>query len=362
MKKRQPRDARVSLRGGAWRMAAVLLLLGCLAQPGMQAGAAVEPAAVAVAAPATVSELSRPSDLQAIGIAAGGLDRRALLHVPPGAPPVAGWPLVIMLHGYGGNAQQVAQETGWAAKADREGFAVVFPEAARAEPGQPPGLRRNPQAWNDGSGRFFVAERQIDDVAFIGALIDRLADAHRVDRRRVYVTGFSNGASMAFRVGVELAGRVAAVAPVAGSLWVPPTAAVRAVPLCYITGTADPLNPLDGGPPRLGAGGAAQGGRDKPAVAAMLALWAAAAGLPVGPAVDQTAGGVRQRRWASSAPAAAQPAAEPAALWLVTIDGQGHVWPGAPANLPQRLVGPATRQLQATDFIWDFFRTQRLSR
>jgi polyhydroxybutyrate depolymerase len=183
-------------------------------------------------------------------IQVGGLERRYIVHVPPGYDGSKPGPVILMFHGGGGTAQGAMRETRWAAKADKEGFLAVFPEGTRPDPSQPARFAGNPQTWNDGSSRLNVgaAERKVDDDGFVRALLDDLAARFAVDTRRIFVTGFSNGASMSFRIGRELANRVAAIAPVAGADWADePPKPVRPVPLLYITGTADPLNPIDGG-------------------------------------------------------------------------------------------------------------------
>jgi len=96
-------------------------------------------------------------------------------------------------------------------------------------------------------------------VAFILELINRLNTDYAFDQQRIYVTGFSNGASMAFRVGAELADRVAAIAPHSGACWSKQVAPTRALSLCYLAGTADTLNQLEGGFPKLALGGKDQG-------------------------------------------------------------------------------------------------------
>src|SRR5262245_1071881 len=134
-----------------------------------------------------------------------GLDRSYVLHLPRSPGPL---PLVMMIHGAGGSAEFAADETGWSSLADREGFAVVYPEGVPVRPPKAPKFLTNPQEWNDGSGR----GRQ-DDVGFLLEILD---DLDGIDTRRVYVAGFSNGAGIAFRLAAEHAGRVAALAPVAG--------------------------------------------------------------------------------------------------------------------------------------------------
>jgi poly(3-hydroxybutyrate) depolymerase len=135
------------------------------------------------------------------------LERTYLLHVPASCKPPS--PLVIMLHGGGGTARAASWETGWAWKAEKEGFLVAFPNALARDPGQPSSFAGNPQLWNDGSNRFYPGQKAPDDVAFIAALLDDLSARFALDRGRVFVTGFSNGASMSFLVGAELPDRIA---------------------------------------------------------------------------------------------------------------------------------------------------------
>ena len=289
-----------------------------------------------------------PPGHQVLTMRTDGLNRQFLLHLPPAYDGSKPLPLVLMLHGMGGTAANSARETGWSTKADSETFIVAYPEATRPDPTQPPSLRKNPPAWNDGSGRFHAAERNIDDVAFIRALLDRLATDYRIDRRRVFVAGFSNGASMAFRVGAELSDRVAAIAPNAGACWMEELQPLRGISLCYITGTADTLNPLEGGFPKLTVGGGNRGGRPKAPVRASIEKWTKSLGCPDQPVSDETANGVQTRRYG--------PGRDGAEVMFITVEGLGHHWAGGVSQAPDFLVGKNTDKLTATDVVWDFFR------
>ncbi|NUN50753.1 MAG: dienelactone hydrolase family protein [Candidatus Brocadiae bacterium] len=283
--------------------------------------------------------------LQERTVRSDGLDRRFLLHVPlryDGKSPV---PVVVMLHGGGGTGKGAIEETGWDRKAEAEGFLAVFPDATRPDPAKPPQFSANPQIWNDGSGRFHAGAGDVSDVAYLAAVLDDLEAAFAVDRRRVYVTGFSNGASMAFRAAAELSDRFAAVAPAAGALWPAELKLDRPVPLLYITGTADTLNPLEGGGPRPAAGGPAIGGREKPPVRDSIARWAAAVGAPEKPTATASEDGV----------ATESRAAPGRDVVLVTVEGMGHTWAGGKNLLPESLVGKTSDRLNATDAIWEFF-------
>lgn len=248
----------------------------------------------------------------------------------------------MMLHGAGATAAVARQQTGWTAKADAERFTVVFPEGTARDPDAPPLFRLNPQLWNDGSGRGHVARRGVDDVGFIAALIERLARELALDRHRIWITGFSNGASLAFRLGVELAGVVAAIAPVAGHCWIEPPRVGVLPPLLHIAGAADPLNPLGGGDVETPWGHSEY----HPPVRRSIERWAAASGC--GRCDDRTdqAGVLWTECGGSGGTCDAR---------LAVVPGLGHVWPGGPRLLPERLVGASSRLLMGTDVIWAFF-------
>jgi polyhydroxybutyrate depolymerase len=174
-----------------------------------------------------------------------GLDRHALVHVPPGMPADS-WPVVLMLHGAGGTSQWMLLETHWDEEAEREKFVVVLPDATLPQPDLPLQFFKNPQVWNDGSGLPPASWVHVDDVAFLRALLDELPKYLPMDTARLYVTGFSNGASMAFRLGLELSDRIAAIAPVAGYCWQRAPKPDQSVPALYLVGDRDPLVPLEG--------------------------------------------------------------------------------------------------------------------
>jgi polyhydroxybutyrate depolymerase len=123
----------------------------------------------------------------------------------------------------------------------------------------------------------------------------------------------------------------------------------RGISLCYLTGTADSLNPLEGGFPRLALGGRNQGGKPKAPVLTMIKKWVKALGCPEVPAQDNSKNGVRTRRYG--------PGRDGAEVMFITIEGLGHIWAGGKNLVPGFLVGKPTDKLKATDVIWNFFRT-----
>jgi polyhydroxybutyrate depolymerase len=277
--------------------------------------------------------------LHELTIQSGGVDRHALVQVPAASGPR---PVVLVIHGAGGSGAWARAETGWGDLADRAGFVAVFPDGAPVDPTRPPGFLKNPQVWNDGSTR--VAGASVaDDVGFLCDLLDELPRRVTVDERRVFATGFSNGAGMVFRLAAERSTRLAAIAPVAGHCWVADPRPERAVPTLYLVGTADPLVPLAGGPIR------SPWGKDevRPAVGETLTTWAAALGCPPGPVPVRDEGGVRVVRYGSELEA-----------WF--IEGLGHHWPGGRGRLKPRLFGRPSDRVNGTEVIGEFFRRREM--
>jgi len=285
---------------------------------------------------------------QVITIRVGKLERHYTVHVPPGYDGKTSMPIVIMLHGGGGTGKAAATETGWGVKADAAGFLAVFPDAMPPDPTKRSHFSRNPQLWNDGSERFFAGQKAVDDVGFLNAMLDDLLARFTVDQRRIYVVGFSNGASMSFRIGAELSERIAAIAPAAGALWVEPPTLNRPVAMIYITGTADPLNLIEGGVPRLATGGSDRvRAKPKPPVRDSILKWSKALGCPVTPRDTSDANGVRTEIYGSGG--------DGAEVVYITVEGLGHTWAGGKSLLPEFMVGKRSDRINATDIIWEFF-------
>jgi len=234
--------------------------------------------------------------------------------------------------------------TGWTDIADREGLLLVYPEGTRRDPKAPPAFLQNPQAWNDGSGRGHTAKSGVDDVGFLAALIDQLLASHRVDPARLFLAGFSNGASMTFRAGAELPGRLAAIGPVAGHCWVSPPASDTPVPALMIYGGVDPLNPVGGGEVKTPWGTVEY----HPPVLESFERWRAFNRCGGTPTRRDAIGGVQS--WeATGCPGAG-------AVRCMIVEDLGHHWPGGPRLLPPWVAGPASTRLDGATALWEFFQ------
>lgn len=116
-----------------------------------------------------------------------------------------------MLHGGAGSGQQIQRHSEMDADADEFGFLVAYPDGSGRS-----GDRL--LTWNAGHCCGYALENNVDDVAYLELLIDSLMSHYAIDPQRVFITGISNGGMMAYRVGAELADKVAGIAPIAGSI------------------------------------------------------------------------------------------------------------------------------------------------
>ena len=275
--------------------------------------------------------------------------REYMVYVPESYRTGDPWPVVVVFHGGGGNAESMLRTTGWDEEAEGERFLAVFPQGTAIDRPRRRS-RRDGRFWNDGSGRESIpaARQNVDDIAFVNQLLADLEDRYSVDKRRVYATGFSNGAGMAFRVARELSTTFAAVAPVAGADWSPEAEPTRPVPVLYITGDADPLNPLEGGAVRVGR----RTMGTKPDVGEMLDEWVRINKCERSRGITTKQRGVTGVEYLDET--------GKSGVILYTLKNHGHHWPGSESRLPARLVGPNTSTLDAAAIIWEFFEEHKL--
>jgi polyhydroxybutyrate depolymerase len=281
-----------------------------------------------------------PPGTHELALTHDGARRVYLAHVP--AETRGPVPLVLMLHGGGGDAWSVMRQTRWDRLAEREGFVVAFGQALPVNPRARPNLMINPNVWDDGSLRGSRRRGPVDDIGYVAAVIDDLSRRTAIDPRRVYLTGHSNGAAMTFHAGAALASRLAAVAPVQGNWFSPRERIAPPLPLLLIAGERDPLTPLAGGPTRMPWGTSI----DKPPVIQSAREWANAIGCR-GEALSTRDQPPSLIRW-PQCPAGAE-------VVMRTIRGHGHEWPGGNSRLPERIMGPRVTGIDATALIWEFF-------
>lgn len=272
-----------------------------------------------------------------------GRERHYLLHFPPQYNAARPWPVVLSLHGSNSNGQIQLEFTAMNETADREGFVLVCPYGT--------GERDRLLFWNAGNCCGYAQQKQVDDVAFVDALLDQLAREVSLDASRVYAAGMSNGAMMAYRLASELADRFAAVATVAGTMGAETCQPSRPVSVVHFHGTNDEFVPVAGGPGRRSVSGTKHF-----SVEHSIRAWVEANGCPPEPSVatlpNQHDDGTSTVRYVYG------PGRQQSEVVLYLTHGAGHTWPGRPPR--PHYLGKTTYNLVANDLIWEFF--QRHSR
>jgi polyhydroxybutyrate depolymerase len=274
-----------------------------------------------------------------------GRSRIYLIHIPKTKNPDKPLPLVLMLHGTGGSAENSSRYYGWIEKAEQESFTIVFGEGTPRDPTQPAHQDHNPNIWNDG---FQPNNKNLsNDTLYLQTVIDNVANSTPIDRKRIFCTGFSNGASMCFRAGVELSQSIAAIAPVSGNLWLSHPKPARPISMMLITGDADLLNPIH----KTKANTATGHIRNVlPPIFTTINKWLRIIGARPESKEVVEAKGIKLIHYGKTASGKE--------VFVIILAGQKHDWPGRDIIFTDSYEKPPKPLLYATETIWDFFKSQ----
>lgn len=266
--------------------------------------------------------------------------RKVLVHVPATLDPAQPAPLVLALHGGGGHAEFMADDTHYALqkKADEAGFIVAFPNGYSKLPGE------KFATWNAGGCCGDARDRGVDDVAFARAVVAAVQARWRVDAARVFATGMSNGGMMSHRLACEAADVFRAVASVAGTDATDRCTPSRPISVLHIHARDDTHVLFDGG-----AGPGAFRDTSKVmnfvSVPETVARWVAR---------DRCSGPARRTLDVPGAFCEVHAGcADGREVQLCVTETGGHSWPGAPTV--RRGKPGASTALDANDVIWRFF-------
>ena len=283
-------------------------------------------------------------------LAAGGDEGTYVREVPPSYSGRTPLPVVIDLHGWGEQAAFQEQITELGDYGAAHGFITITPQVDE------PGL-----VWQLGlSGK---------DVVFIGALLDTVEKNLCVDTNRIYVAGYSFGAFFTSTLACVYAGRIAAVAPVAGIQNPAACHPSRPVPVVAFHGTADPFVPYLGGIGSASLKLPAPDGSHRtlgqvlgkkastfkgPTIPENTAAWAKRNGCAPRPTEQTVATRVTLITYSC-------PKGDAVELYRVT--GGGHAWPGSPVSKAiAPFVGYTTMAISADQIMWAFFVAHPLRR
>jgi polyhydroxybutyrate depolymerase len=256
-----------------------------------------------------------------LSIHSGGLNRTFIIHLASsyGNQQQA---LVINYHGYQNTALRTEQRTNMSVEADRAGFILVFPQGVD-----------NPPSWNAGVGAYGPTG-DADDVQFTRDLIRYLEHNYCVDSHRIYVTGYSLGGGMAYRIACALSDQIAAFATVAGAFYRIPGGCnlSRPMPVLEIHGQADQFAPYDGNS-HMGMA----------SVQAYLNFWLAHDKCQLTSNVIFQRADVTGLVWSHCA--------ERTVIQHYRISDGGHVWPSSNPTLG---IGYNSHTIDANVVIWNF--------
>jgi polyhydroxybutyrate depolymerase len=322
---------------GATTLAAVALTIGGTAVAQRAAGRLqiimkqVEERCSKPADDPSITPIRGPGDYR-FSFVHDGIAREYLVHVPKsyrGAPT----PMLLALHGGGGNADSQADDSnyGLIGKSEQAGFIAVFPN----------GYSRLPSGvfatWNAGACCGAAERNNADDAGFIRDVIRRVERQASIDPKRVFASGMSNGAMMTWRLACE-APEIRAIAPVEGTDNT--TACKPAHPVAVIEFHAadDPTVPFNGG---VGAG---PSHTNFVSVSATQAKWVA---------LDRADTGAKRVLTVPGAHCDLHPAKPGGApVELCVTDTGGHSWPGGGSRQGRKQPSMA---ISADDLMWSFF-------
>lgn len=303
---------------------------------------------------------------QSVAVVSSGVSRRVLVFVPAATAVRHAVPLIIDLHGSGGNGEQQARVSRLSDLAAKAGFVVANPSGGVTLPGAPDSHYWNIPGVPLTGGAPTPADAP-DDVQFISDTIATISGKTCIDPRRIYVTGMSGGGRMASLLACRLSGRIAAIAPVSGlRAGLPSTAdpsqpdpascqPQRAVPIVTFHGTGDAVNPFNGDDSM----------RWRYSIPAALTRWVQIDHCQDEPRAQRLTAHVTLVRYGHCR--------QGADIWFYRTDapddqGGGHAWPGsvAPASLARNMPAEQLRanvpgtEINASELMWQFFQAHPL--
>ena len=265
----------------------------------------------------------------------GGLKREYIVYVPVGLPRGKPAPMLLAMHGGGGDMDFQAENYGLKQKADQAGFIAVFPN----------GYSRFPSGilatWNAGACCGKAVEQNVNDVGFLKEVILRVSRQADVDRTRIYATGMSNGGLMSYRLACELPHMIRAIAPVAGTDNTKACNPSRPVPVIHFHAKDDTHVLYNGG-----SGRDALTKTDFVSVPATVDKWVR---------LNHARPQLRRVLTVPGAACDLHTAGRGGApVKLCVTETGGHSWPGAPSRRANKHPNMA---ISANDLMWEFFQS-----
>ncbi|MBT3068255.1 PHB depolymerase family esterase [Rhodoferax sp. U11-2br] len=286
--------------------------------------------------------ITQPGDYR-LSLVHHGLSRSYLVHVPQRGLVGQPVPLLVAMHGGGGNMDFQADDSryGLISASEREGFVVAFPNGYSRFAGG------KLATWNAGNCCGAARDGQVDDVGFIRQMVSQISAQLPINPRRVYATGMSNGAMMAYRLACEASDVFSAIAAVAGTDNTRVCQPGKPVSVLHIHARDDGHVLFHGGAGPAAVNKSAEA--DYSSVPNTVAKWTELNGCSLPPKRMLEQAGALCESYA--------PCQGGAQVQLCVTNTGGHSWPGG--HKP-RGTEPPSQALSANDVMWDFFNRQPL--
>jgi len=166
----------------------------------------------------------------------GGETREYVLYVPDSYEGNTAVPLMLNFHGYGGNASEYMTYADMRSLAESETFILIYPQGSTLD-GSP---HWNPSLPSNEN------KSDADDLGFIEALVNEISTNYRIDMKRIYACGYSNGGMMSYGLASHKSNLIAAIGAVSGVMIDTDIFPSHPMPVIKIHGTADEVLPYNG--------------------------------------------------------------------------------------------------------------------
>jgi polyhydroxybutyrate depolymerase len=265
-------------------------------------------------------------------------DRNFYVHLPETyIKEKKDFPVVLIFHGSVADANKIKNYTKFNDFADKNDIIVVYPE------------NLGNCDWD------LKTAEESKDLIFIRQLINTIGKKYKVDKNRIYATGYSSGAEMIYLAACTLNDKIAAFAPVAGNMrasYVSGCKNSKPVPILLIHGTEDPYEKWDGDP-----------SKEMLSVQEVLNFWKSK-NKNIKPEQKQI---IYPYKDPSNIATTAQLeicdfAKNKTEVSILKILNGGHTWPSAPTSLRiETFLGKTNYDVNANEIIWDFFKKYKLN-
>jgi polyhydroxybutyrate depolymerase len=182
-------------------------------------------------------------------------------------------PLIVSLHGYTSSGAKQDLYFKLQPLAEQLGFLYIHPDGTKDASGNP--------FWNATDACCDLRGAGTDDVAYLLSMIEQVQQRYKVDPKRIYIVGHSNGGFMSYRMACDHADKVAAIVSLAGATFADPARCKPSQPVSVLQvhGTADNVIPYAGGQIL---------GHTFPSAEKTVATWASLDGCEATPAASPT--------------------------------------------------------------------------